>query len=78
MNGLASWPSMRQNRDKRKMMAKRIGDFLVEISAMTQVQVEEILGIQKAGDLRMFGEIAIDKGYIDDAALKAYIDRPSD
>ncbi len=59
-------------------MAKRIGDFLIDIGAINQAQVEEILGLQKAGDPRMFGELAIEKGYIDDSALKAYIDRKPD
>lgn len=63
---------------KEDGMAKRIGDFLVEIGALGQAQVEEILGLQNAGDERMFGEIAIQKGYIDDVALKAYIDRKPD
>jgi hypothetical protein len=56
-------------------MSQRIGDFLVGIGAMTTAQVEEILRDQKAGDGRMFGEIAIERRYIDDAALKKYMDQ---
>ncbi len=57
-------------------MSQRIGDFLVEIGAMTSDQVDSVLALQKAGDDRMFGEIAIASGYIDDKALKSYVDRP--
>jgi len=59
-------------------MAERIGDFLVRIGAMTPSQVEDVIKVQDAeeeGELRMFGEIAIEKGYIDDAALRAYVEQ---
>jgi hypothetical protein len=57
-------------------MAERIGDFLIRIGAMTQAQVDEVIKAQEDDDeLRMFGEIAIEKGYIDDAALKNYIEQ---
>jgi len=60
-------------------MAQRIGDFLVEIGAMDEVQVEEVLRIQREDEEpRMFGEIAVELGYIDDAALKKYIDNKSE
>ncbi len=56
-------------------MAERIGDFLVRIGAMTQTQVEEVIKAQDVDEeLRMFGEIAIEKGFIDDAALQKYIE----
>ena len=41
---------------------------------MNQQQVQEILDAQKAGDNRMFGEIAIEFGYINDEVLKKYIE----
>ena len=53
---------------------ERIGEFLVQIGAMKQWQVEDILIIQKAGDSRMFGELAISFGYIDDEALRRYVE----
>ena len=40
---------------------------------MTKLQVHEVLQRQKNGDTRMFGEIAIDLGYINDEALRAYL-----
>ncbi|MGA2481095.1 MAG: hypothetical protein ABSG63_20315 [Spirochaetia bacterium] len=57
-------------------METKIGEFLVQIKAMTNEQVGEVLRLQKSGDARMFGEIAIELGYIDDEAIKKYLDRP--
>ena len=53
---------------------ERIGEGLVRIGAMTQDQVGKVLEIQKGGDKRLFGEIAIEMGFIDDNAIKAYLD----
>jgi hypothetical protein len=56
-------------------MPERIGDFLLRICAMNEDQVEEVLRIQREDEEpRMFGEIAVELGYIDDSALKKYID----
>jgi hypothetical protein len=55
---------------------KKIGEFLVQIRAMTIEQVGEVLRLQGKGDARMFGEIAIELGYIDDGAIRKYLDRP--
>lgn len=52
----------------------RIGGFLVGVGAMKGWQVDDILDSQRKGDCRLFGEIAIERGYIDDAALKRYVD----
>jgi hypothetical protein len=57
-------------------METKIGEFLVQIKAMSNAQVGEVLRLQKSGDARMFGEIAIELGYIDDEAIKKYLDRP--
>jgi hypothetical protein len=57
-------------------MSHKIGDFLVDIGAMNEIQVEEVLRVQREEEEpRMFGEIAIDLGYIDDSVLKKYIDQ---
>jgi len=59
-------------------MAERIGDFLVRIGAMTPAQVDEVITAQnrdKDDELRLFGEIAIEMGFIDDNALRRYIDQ---
>ena len=55
-------------------MEERIGEALVRIGAMTPEQVDAILEVQKGGDKRLFGEIAIEKGFINDKAIKAYLD----
>lgn len=55
-------------------MENRIGEFLMQIGAMRQYQVEDVLRVQKTGDNRMFGEIAIELGYVNDEAIKKYID----
>jgi hypothetical protein len=52
----------------------RIGSFLVGIGVMQSGQREKILLLQRSGDARHFGEIAIDLGYIEDAALKLFVD----
>lgn len=55
-------------------MTDRIGDFLVKIGAMKSFQVQEVLRLQEAGDTRRFGEIAIELRYINDDAIKRYVD----
>ncbi len=55
-------------------MGDRIGDFLVKIGAMKQSQVDEVIQAQSQGDSRMFGEIAIELGYVDDSAIRKYLD----
>ncbi len=53
---------------------EKIGEFLVKIGAIKKWQVEDILIVQQSGDTRMFGEIAIAFGYIDDKALMQYVE----
>jgi len=55
-------------------MPHKIGDFLVKIGAMTAQQVEDVLKRQRGGDTRIFGEIALELHYIDDNAIKRYVD----
>jgi len=55
-------------------MSERIGEFLIRIGVMKLDQVEEILQVQEAGDTRLFGEIAIEFGYINDEILKKYVE----
>jgi hypothetical protein len=61
-------------------MAERIGDFLMRIGAMDQAQVDEVLRIQAEDPddaVRVFGEIAIELGFIDESAVAKYLDRGS-
>jgi hypothetical protein len=55
-------------------MGEKIGEVLVRIGAMKPYQVEDVLCAQKAGDNRLFGEIAIDFGYINDEVLRKYVE----
>jgi hypothetical protein len=50
----------------------RIGEFLVSINAISSAQVENIITLQKGGDSRLFGEIAVSMGYVDKSAIKKY------
>lgn len=53
-------------------MSEKIGEGLVRVGAMTQAQMEEVLRRRKAGDGRLFGEIAIELGFINDQAVQSY------
>jgi hypothetical protein len=55
-------------------MEERIGEALVRIGAMKSYQVQDVLRLQQGGDARLFGEIAIELGYINDQAIKKYLD----
>jgi hypothetical protein len=54
-------------------MSEKIGDGLVRIGAMSCEQKQEGLRRQNAGDHRLFGEIAIELGFINDEALQSYL-----
>jgi hypothetical protein len=54
-------------------MAERIGDFLVRTGKLSQAQVEQVLGVQKAGDGRTFGEIAVGLNLVDAATISALL-----
>jgi hypothetical protein len=45
-------------------MAQRIGEFLVSIGAMSTKQVKAVINHQEQGDERLFGEIAMELGYL--------------
>ncbi|MGO9309093.1 MAG: hypothetical protein ACLQDL_08730 [Spirochaetia bacterium] len=55
-------------------MPNRIGDFLVKIGAMNSEQVDHVLRLQANGDSRIFGEIALELHYLNDDAIKRYVD----
>ena len=48
---------------------EKIGEGLVRIGALTKVQVDDVLRRQKAGDKRLFGEIAVECSYVDVDAI---------
>lgn len=55
------------------MATEKIGDGLVRIGAMTEGQRNEVIEKQNAGDERMFGEVAIELGFINDEIIMEYI-----
>ena len=57
---------LRQHISMEDQMADKIGEFLVEIGAMSDSQVVIVINHQKAGDQRLFGEIAMELGYLAD------------
>ena len=59
---------------RKTAMIKRIGDFMLEIGTMKEYQVQEVIRVEKAGDNRLFGEIALELGYTNDNAIKRYVD----
>ena len=59
---------------KKENNVEKIGEFLVRIGVMTEEQVQEVLQAQKADDTRLFGEIAIEFGFINDEVLKKYVE----
>ena len=55
-------------------MPQRIGEIYVHMNAIKPEQVEAVLAAQKAGDSRLFGQIALALGFIEDNSLKRYAD----
>lgn len=54
---------------------ERIGDFLVKIGAMSAEERDDVLERQKAQPERLFGEIAIELGFIRDEAVDKFLNR---
>ncbi len=55
-------------------MPRRIGEILMQMGAIKPEQVDAVLAAQKAGDTRLFGQIALALGLIEDNSLKRYAD----
>jgi hypothetical protein len=47
-------------------MAGKIGEYLIKIGVMSSSQVATVINHQKSGDERLFGEIAVELGYLAD------------
>jgi len=62
--------------DTEDIISMKIGEGLVKMGEMTREQVEEILLLQNKGDDRLFGEIAVDAGYIDLMSVIRYMESP--
>jgi hypothetical protein len=55
------------------LATEKIGEGLVRIGAMTEEQRNQVIEKQNEGDERMFGEVAIEMGYINDEIIMEYI-----
>jgi len=55
-------------------MSLKIGEILVRLGAIKPEQVETVLAAQRAGDTRLFGQIALAMGLIEDNSLRRYAD----
>jgi hypothetical protein len=56
------------------VVTNRIGEFLVRIGEMTAAEVEQVLDVQKGGDKRRFGDIAIELGFVRGGAIRSYVE----
>lgn len=54
-------------------MADRIGDYMLRTGVMHQPQVDAVIGAQRKGDKRPFGEIAIALGFLTQANVDAFL-----
>jgi hypothetical protein len=54
---------------------EKIGNALIRREAMRREEVEAVLKLQNAGDDRLFGEIAVDIGFLDVRELIDYLRR---
>jgi len=61
--------------ERQETSHERIGEFLVKIGAMTSEQLTEVLEQQKKEPDRLFGEIAVGLGYINDSAVDTFLGR---
>ena len=57
-------PRLRHFASKEGDMAGKIGEYLVATGAMSRLQVTIVVDHQQAGDERLFGEIAMELGYL--------------
>ena len=54
-------------------MAERIGDYMLRTGTMTQAQVDKVIGAQRTGDKRPFGQIAVTLGFLTQAGVDAFL-----
>lgn len=52
---------------------ERLGEFLIRIGVMTDEQVHSVLEEQKKRPEDLFGQIAIEKGFINEKAVDDYL-----
>jgi len=59
-----------------RRVQERIGESLVRLGLLQEEQCHRVLALQAAGDRRLFGEIALEQGFIDFDTLIDYLRRP--
>ncbi len=78
---LAKSRNFHRHREVKEMPAnhyqEKIGEGLVRLGVLSSVQCQEVLSLQKSGDKRLFGEIALAKGYVDFDTLIHYLQNSS-
>ncbi len=57
---------------------EKVGEGLIRIGAMTSDQVKEVLRKQreKHGHDKLFGEIAVELEFVDEATIESFFDKP--
>jgi len=53
-------------------MAMKMGDYLVSVGVLTENQVADVIRIQKEGDTRKFGDIAVSQGFMEEGSIKRF------
>ena len=61
--------------DIEGLLGEKIGEGLIRLGEITSADVELVLGKQKSGDTRLFGDIAVDLGIVDMMAVIRYIEQ---
>ena len=59
------------------LLTEKIGEGLVRMGEMTMEQVDRVLSLQAKGSPKLFGEIAVDLGYIDLMSVIRYMEQLS-
>jgi hypothetical protein len=60
--------------DADDFLAVPIGEALIKQGELTREQVDYVLKLQQENDKRLFGEIAVDLGYIDLMTVIRYLE----
>lgn len=58
---------------EQKGVEQKIGEALISRDVLTEEDVRAVIKLQRAGDKRLFGEIAIDLGFLDVRELMDYL-----
>ena len=59
-------------------LVEKVGEGLIRIGAMTKGQVKKVLQKQreKHGYDKLFGEIAVELEFVDEATIESFFDKP--